>query len=175
MIVMGMDPSLTSFGVAYRDVGGRLCANRISTPGNKRGSERLDYLETTVAYYLDKYKPEVVAYEDYAYGKGPRNSNNLFGIGELGGVIKLLLYRRGVAILTVPPTSLKLFATGSGRAEKSDVAAFIQETEGVTFATSDQSDAAALLKLGEMATHTTMRPRLRTHPQRRAIAGCQWL
>lgn len=174
MKVMGMDPSLTGFGVAYRM--GRddlLWASRIAPPNKMRGMERLMFIENAVTGFIDKYQPTLVAYEDYAYAGGrKRGSNTIFGIGELGGVIKRLLYVRGIAILAVPPTSLKLFATGSGRAEKDEIGDYIKQAEGVRFASSDQNDAAALLKLGEAYSNARLLPRRRDHHQRTAIAGC---
>jgi crossover junction endodeoxyribonuclease RuvC len=176
MIVMGMDPSLTGFGVAYRFVSGSgqvLWASRISPPNKMRGVARLVYIENAVTGFIERYSPTLVAYEDYAFAGGrKRGSNTIFGIGELGGVIKKLLYSRGIAILAVPPTSLKLFATGSGRAEKEEVAEYVYRTEGVRFKTSDQSDAAALLKMGEAYANSRLLPRTRGHYQRKALAGC---
>lgn len=174
MSVMGMDPSLTGFGVAYRRGEDKLLwASKISPPTKMRGMERLLFIENAVTGFIDRYQPTLVAYEDYAYAGGrKRGSNTIFGIGELGGVIKRLLYVRGIAILAVPPTSLKLFATGSGRVEKDEIGDYIYQTEGLRFSTSDQNDAAALLKLGESYRDARLLPRLRNHYQRKAIAGC---
>lgn len=170
-----MDPSLRGFGVAYRLTNGGVWATCITTPKGVRGMDRILHIEKVVAGLLDRYPPTLVAYEDYSYGAGPKSSNNIINLGELGGVIKRLLYTRGIAILAVPPTSLKMFATGSGRADKDAVGSFIQRTEGVTFATSDQYDAAALLKLGEAYLNARLQPRDRRHYQRRAIAGCSMM
>ena len=177
MRVMGMDPSLMGFGVAYR-MGEQniLRANRISPPKTMRGMERLMFIENAVEGFVERYQPTLVAYEDYAFAGGrKRGSNTIFGIGELGGVIKRLLYLRGIAILAVPPTSLKLFATGSGRAEKEAIGQYVFQAEGVHFASSDQNDAAALLKLGEAYLNVRLLPRLRGHYQRKAIAGCSFV
>lgn len=170
MTIMGMDPSLNGFGLAYRTPGGELKAYRVSSPKGLRGLERLQFLQTSIAWHLEAAGTTFVAYEDYAMGV--RISNTLFGLGELGGVIKLLLYTRGIAILTVPPTSLKLFATGNGRAEKGDIAKYVKATEGIEFPSTDQNDAVALLRLGEAANNVRLLPRDRRHPQRRALAGC---
>lgn len=172
MRVMGLDPSLASFGVAYRLPDGLVWASRIAPPKGLRGAARLIYIESALEGFIDKYRPTMVAYEDYAFGAARRGSRSVFGIGELGGVTKRLLYKKGVAILTVPPSSLKLFATGKGNADKAEVAKYVQQTEGRVFASSDQNDAVALLKLGEAFVTPRMRPRNRQHYQRQALAGC---
>lgn len=179
---MGLDPSLRGTGIAFRLANGTLRASCIAAREDCRGLRRLAFICKAVEEHIDRYGCDVVAYENYAYSKGPSRSNNILHLAELGGVLKMLLYRRGIAILAVPPTSLKLFATGkgggkdmAGKLGKEAVARYVADTEGVTFATSDQSDAAALLKVGEAKINARLLPRDRTHYQRRAVTGCVWL
>lgn len=171
--VIGMDPSLTSFGVAYK-VGDRYMANALR-PKDLRGYERLAFLEEAVEAVVDKYQPSLVAYEDYAMGGVGR----VFHIGELGGVIKMLLLRRGIDILCVPPTSLKLFTTGKGGGKSAEskqrVAVAVQEATGQTFKNSDEYDATALLLLGESYLNARLLPRNRKHYKRKALAGCSFV
>jgi len=58
----------------------------------------------------------IIGYEDYSYG----STNKAYTLGELGGVLKtkLLLTFQSVNLIMVPPTKLKLFATGNGGATK---------------------------------------------------------
>jgi len=58
----------------------------------------------------------IIGYEDYSYG----SVNKPYTLGELGGVLKtkLLLTFQSVNMVMVPPTKLKLFATGNGGATK---------------------------------------------------------
>jgi len=174
MRVMGMDPSVRSFGVAFRMANGKLWTACISPPENMRGVERLVFIENALVGYISKYKPDIVAYENYAFSRARAGSRAITGLAELGGVVKRLLYMQGIGILSVPPTSLKLFATGKGRAEKDEVALYIQREEGIMFATSDQNDAAVLLKVGEAKVNARLLPRNRAHYQRKAVAGCDW-
>lgn len=171
--VIGMDPSLNGFAVAYR-LGETIVANRISV-GSRRGVQRLAYLEERVAWLLDKVQPDFVAYEDYAMGfRGKTNA--IFNIGELGGVIKLLISRKGIDILMVPPTTMKLFITGKGGGKSSEskkrVAAAIQSQYGLQFRNSDEYDAAGLLLVGEGYANPMTLPRSRVHYKRRALEGC---
>jgi len=171
--VIGMDPSLSQFGIAYRQ-GERVRAYSIKT-GKLRGFARLQYLEEGVSAILDVTTPDIVVYEDYAMaGKG-----RVFHIGELGGVIKMLILRRGIGILSVPPTSMKMFTTGSGGGKSKDSKARVQqaviEQTGQTFASSDEYDATALLMMGEAYCNRRILPRDRRHYKRRALEGCEFV
>ncbi len=145
--VLGIDPSLTSLGLSYR-VNDKVLAFCIGGK-ERRGIDRIKYIRDSVAQALDMYEPTLVAYEGYALGFRGK-SNIIFDLGELGGVLKLLILERGIDILLIPPTSLKLFATGKGNADKEQVSVALREELGVSFSTSDQYDAAGLLLMGEM-------------------------
>lgn len=116
MRVVGLDLSLTATGVA--DEAGA----RIIRTGNMRGPERLKYIGSQVDRiclgkdYLE-IKADVVVMEGYAHDarfRGPQ-------MGELGGVIKVCLYQRGIPFVVVPPSTLKKFATNKGNAPKDAV------------------------------------------------------
>lgn len=69
---------------------------------------------------------DCVTIEDYAYNARGRN----FDIGENGGVLKYLLWKKHYRVTTVAPTVVKKFATGSGRAGKEEMEeAFLAETK----------------------------------------------
>lgn len=169
-VVLAIDPSLNSTGISFRLPDGNIQSLRV-TPGARRGMARIDYVAEVVDTLATMYQPDLVAYEDYAFGYRGK-SNALFTLGELGGVLKLLLLRAGIDILLVPPNSLKLFATGSGAAKKPQVGLALKQQLGVSFKTDDQNDAAWLLLLGEASTDLRLCPRDRAHYKRRALAGC---
>ena len=76
--------------------------------------------------------------------------NNMFHIGELGGVLKRLIWARGIDILEVPPTVMKSVIALSGRAEKDAIVRALKVRFGQTVSQHDEADAAGLLLLGEM-------------------------
>ena len=145
--LLGIDPSLNSTGIAFR-VGGKVNAYCIGG-GTFRGIARIKHVRNAVNTALDTYAPSLVIYEGYALGFRGK-SNIIFDLGELGGVLKLLILERGIDILLVPPTSLKMFVTGKGNAKKEQVSLALEQNHGLSFSTSDQYDAAGLLLLGEM-------------------------
>lgn len=66
--------------------------------------------------YLEETQSRLAgaAIEGYAYSaKGA-----VFNLGELGGVLRLALYKRGVPTIEVPPTFLKKHMTGKGNSPK---------------------------------------------------------
>lgn len=168
--ILAIDPSLNSTGVAFRLANGSVQALCVS-PARRRGLDRIKYVRDVIDTLLSDYSPDLVVYEDYAYAFRGR-SNALFSLGELGGVLKLLLWESGVDILLVPPTSLKLFATGSGAAKKPEVGLALRQHLGVSFKSDDQNDAAWLLLLGEASLNPRLLPRDRRHSKRLAVGGC---
>ena len=170
--VVGIDPSLTSTGFAARDRAGRLRAHALGD-ADLRGMPRLVALRNGISRHLDRVQPDLVAYEGYALGFRGK-SNTIFDLGELGGIVKLLILERGIDILLIPPNNLKLFATGKGNADKAQVALALEKQLGVKFSTSDQYDAAGLLVMGETYLDTAARKTLPEHCAK-ALKGCTML
>lgn len=162
-IYMGIDPSLTATGVAVVH-SGKLKAFTLTPPKGMRGVERLDWLDGALIDILIRYKPGAVAIEAYSFAS--RNSH-AHSLGEVGGAFRLALYRRNVPSIEVPPTSLKKFATGSGKGEKAAVAKELFKRYGVDLPGNDEVDAAALA-LGCMA-HDDPTGFILTVAQREAI------
>lgn len=170
---MGIDPSMNSTGVSFRLSDGDLRSLCISS-GGRKGMDRISYARYSLENLLNTYTPDLVAFEGYALGfRGA--SNAIFSLAEAGGALKLLIYDRDIAILSVPPSSLKLFATGKGNADKSKVGLALKEQVGVSFSSSDQNDAAWLLLMGEAYLNRRLLPRDRKHHRRRGMVGCQLL
>lgn len=158
--MIGIDPSLNSTGIAYwTKCSGDIVTQAIKVK-NLRATARLMYVKDAVNEYLNFVMPEVAVYEDYAFGARGRAT---FDIGEMGGVLKTLCYEKGIDVLLVPPTVLKLFTTGKGNAKKEAMAESLLATYGREFDTDDEADAYALYKLGE-AYYSGRK--LRTHPQK---------
>ena len=55
-----------------------------------------------------------VSVEGYSYN----STNQAYRIAEATGILKLQLHRQGYEVCTVPPTTVKKFATGKGNADK---------------------------------------------------------
>jgi len=145
MNLFGIDPSLNNTGIAYYE-GDRIKTGTIPVKKLRRVS-RLVFVRDTLEDYLDEFQPDKVIYEGYAFGA---KGQALFDIGEMGGVLKILCYEKGIDVLLVPPATLKLFAAGKGNAKKEEMIVAINERWGRWFSSDDEADAFALLKFGEV-------------------------
>lgn len=146
--VLGIDPSLRSTGYAYwRE--GQLVTGVIDT-GDLVASHRLAYIRAQVGKLVLDMDPTLVVMEDYAMGAGGRNNNNVFKIGELGGVLKLFFWESSIDVLPIPPTVMKSVIALNGRAEKRDIANALASRFDINVTHHDMADATGLMLLGEM-------------------------
>ena len=137
MKILALDLSLTRTGVARWDG-----VTVIVPPQDARGMERLLYLEAAV---LDAAAGAgLVVLEGYSFGSRGRA---VFDIGELGGVVRLALYRRGIPYVDVPPAALKKYATGRGNASKEEVLVAAVRRLGYEGSSTDVADALWLLEM----------------------------
>ncbi len=136
--VVGIDPSLTSTGIALPD--GLTIAIQ---PRKLRGPERLAHLAAAVRWA--SISADLAVIEGYAFGSKYRRE----ALGELGGVIRTSLWENRVPFVEIPPPTLKLFATGNGKASKDEVAeAACRDLDSGPGLTSDEYDALWLKEAG---------------------------
>jgi len=148
--VLGLDPSLTSFGLCEVDVMDDNATQWTMTShvfkSKYKGVSRL----VDIRYHLDQViaevEPDLVVLEGYAFAR----PNQAHQIGELGGMIRLLLDGHKLEPLIVPPTKLKKFVTGKGNAKKDLMLMYTSKRFGVEFDNSDESDAFGLAMFGAM-------------------------
>ena len=104
-------------------------------PANLKWSLNIPADQDNIGRFLElaKWAMRVVAradwviLEDYAFAAKGR----VFHIGENGGILKSKLFEYDIPTITVAPTSVKKFATGSGRAQKDEIyEAFKKEVKG---------------------------------------------
>lgn len=90
--------------------------------------QRFHHLAKTIVGICANYKDCEgfdILLEEYAFAA----KGQVFNIGENGGILKLVLITNGMKFRTRAPTTIKKFATGSGRAKKEDMyASFKEET-----------------------------------------------
>lgn len=169
MKIVAIDPSLTSLGFAHTTESGVVKVGTVQ-PKKMKGARRLAFLRDEVEAVLETVQPELVPFEGYAMG---RFAGRAFDLGELGGVLKLALFERKIPILLVPPSCLKLFATGKGNADKDQVMVAMAKHRGRLFASDDEADAYALLQMGIAFSARRHRPRDPRHFKNAALRGCE--
>jgi crossover junction endodeoxyribonuclease RuvC len=141
MQLVGLDLSLTSSGVSVAG------STRVVS-SKKKGVERLaDLRSQFTEIFLDCQVTHAVI-EGYSFGS--RNSQ-AHSIGELGGVVRVLLFDMGIPFVEVPPTSRAKFATGRGNASKGEVISSISAKTGRIFAGAGGNDECDAWVLEQMA------------------------
>ena len=92
--------------------------------------------------------PDMVAVESYSMA---RRGSGTFTIGEMGGVLRLIVGAFRVPLVAIAPQSLKKFAHGKGNdAEKARVILAVFKTWGVEAKNDNEADAFIL---GKIAYH----------------------
>ncbi len=152
--VGGVDPSLSSTGIAILGEGAQMFRRVQSKPSGDELAPRLDRLRRQAvnviraierAAYDDGLALEVIVVEGPAYGVTTQMSHMLAGFWWL--LVHGLAQVAPVAV--AQPTTLKKFATGTGRAEKDEVlAAAIAAFPGAGIRNNDVADASVLAAMG---------------------------
>ena len=164
--IVGLDPSLTATGVAVWQEGD-IDTYTLRPPRTLRGGARLDWIGNQLVVATDG--ASVVAAEGYAY----RSRGSGISLGELGGVLRRMLFRQGTPLYTVPPASVKKFATGQGNASKEAVLVAAVHSLGYAGNSTDEADALWILTFAMAKSGLIDRVQL-TPNQRAAIDAVNW-
>lgn len=152
LVYVGMDPSLTNYGlVALDDTG---VGEAWSYASRNKGVERLNGIYEWISAVLFSYilhEPGIggICLEGYSFGN---HSTRSHALGEAGAATKLAILNRlkignPLAYPTiVPPTVLKKFVTGSGAAPKDVMRLGTFKRWGVEFPSTDMTDAYGLAR-----------------------------
>src|SRR3990167_3158409 len=116
MKVIGIDQSLNGTGICVIENGVLIVTHTI-THKHLKGVEKLAHIKRNIQVILDMEKPDLAAMEDYAYSR----FGFTFKLGEVGGVVKLLLYENKIPLKIFGIKTIKKFATGNGNAKKEDM------------------------------------------------------
>jgi crossover junction endodeoxyribonuclease RuvC len=158
MKLIGLDLSLTATGVA---VGESVVVIKTKTTG----VERLNDIRSQLRKEIGRFNPKVAIIEGYAFGAHDRGARS---IGELGGVVRLMLADYKIKFVEVPPASLKKFATGKGNADKDNVlAAAIKHNRRIN--NNNAADAWWLYQMGAAAYGQQVAPTLKIGKVRHTV------
>jgi len=141
--VMGLDLSLTGTGVVVLNYDGTV-AEHITVSSKLRDMERLAYIRSMIGTIVSKHNPSLTCIEGYSMGS---RAGQLASIGELGGVIKLLLFRNDFRFQLIPPSQLKKFVTGKGVGIKDEVMMHVYKRWEWTPVDNNQADAYGLSRI----------------------------
>lgn len=165
--VVGVDPSLTSTGIAVVYASGEVSTECVNTVGRRSDSlaeraARIRRIASAVGAFVPSLDgthdpgPLLLVVEGPSHGS--RGGSSWDRAGLWWQLVQCAIRRR-VPVAVCPPSVRAMWATGNGRADKAAVASAVTRMTGVEFETSDAADAAALAWMGAMWLGWTTGPR----------------
>jgi crossover junction endodeoxyribonuclease RuvC len=123
VIVLGVDPGSQRTGYGLVETDGRrhrLLECGALVPGARLSlPERLRHIHCGLADLIARTSPDALALEDCFHSA---NTRTALVLGHVRGVVLLAGAQAGLPVHEFPPATVKLQVTGSGRAEKTQVA-----------------------------------------------------
>ena len=148
MRVLGIDPGLTRCGVGVVDgaVGRPLSlvdVGVVRTPADQPVARRLHLIELGIEEWLDRHHPDAVAVERVF---SQHNVRTVMGTAQASGIALVAAARRGLPVALHTPSEVKAAVSGSGRADKAQVALMVTRLLRLAEAPkpADAADALAL-------------------------------
>lgn len=132
MIITAIDLTLTSTGFAAASGSGVL----VPPKALGLGMERNNWIMRKVLELGAGV--DVLVIEGYSFGS---NSKGTIDRAQLGGIVRWALWSKGIPYVEVPPTSLKMFATGTGKGKKDGIFAEAIRRLGYMGTSHDEADA----------------------------------
>jgi len=129
MRVLGVDPGLTRCGVGIVEgaIGSPISLIEVGvilTPADLPLAQRLLDLDQQLSEWINLWKPNVVAVERVF---SQHNVRTVMGTGQAAGVALLIAAKAGIPVMMHTPSEVKAAVTGSGRANKAQVALMVQK------------------------------------------------
>ena len=129
MRVLCVDPGLTRCGVCVVEgaVGSPISLIEVGvivTPVDSPLEQRLMDLDQQLSQWINLWKPDVIAVERVF---SQHNVRTVMGTGQAAGIALLLAAKAGIPVMMHTPSEVKASVTGSGRANKAQVAQMVQK------------------------------------------------
>lgn len=154
--VVGIDPSLSSTGLAYISPEGELKVSCVTSTGKQNEPvettvQRIFHIANEVVDFVQLHKPDLVVIENPSYGSRFGKPHDRAG---LWWKIVDALVHDGYPIARVAPQTRAIYATGNGSSKKDVVVAFVRELYtdilGRRIPNDDIADAIVLADLGAL-------------------------
>jgi crossover junction endodeoxyribonuclease RuvC len=125
---LGIDPGLTRCGIGVVDSTGPqqlklIDVGVIKTDPDANLEQRLLQLEIELNKWIKKFKPDVIAVERVF---SQLNVRTAMATGQAAGVALLLAAKAEIKVVMHTPSEVKAAVTGSGRADKKQVAEMVK-------------------------------------------------
>ena len=167
MKILGLDLASSATGWCWSDgeVLRRGCWN-LARKGEHEG-RRLERLREYLHKCHDAWGIDRIGCEDASFGSNNRHTAATHN--ELKGIVKLVCYEREIEVVWVNPSTLKKWATGSGRAKKPEMIRAAHTHYGIE--TDDDNIADAVLIAGFVRQdHAAAKTKTRRQKRRKRAA-----
>ncbi|MFB4306924.1 hypothetical protein [Actinomadura sp. GTD37] len=145
--VIGLDLAAGRSGVALPD-GTTLAICEPKIKGKRTllaDLDRMDHITSEIERHLREQPVDLAVIEDYTPGIRSAAAHRL---AEISGNVRLACHRAGAAVALVNTMHLKIYATGTAKAEKRDMSMAAYKRTGLEFPTDDECDAWWLRAMG---------------------------
>lgn len=146
MRILGLDPGsrVCGYGV-IDDVGGSLRyveCGVLTAPEDRAMEERLGEIARGLTEVIGELSPQVVAVEDVF---SHQNVRSALALAQARGMVLAVVGLAGLRVASYPPASVKKAVSGSGRADKDQIARMVQTLIGLrSLPRADATDALAV-------------------------------
>ncbi|CAB4704614.1 unannotated protein [freshwater metagenome] len=148
MRVLGIDPGLTRCGIGIVEGSVGKALNMVGvgvilTPTDAPLESRLLELDRQLNEWVQRWSPDVIAVERVF---AQHNVRTVMGTGQAAGIALLIAAKSGIPVMMHTPSEVKAAVTGSGRANKAQVAQMVVKLLNLTQIPKpvDATDALAL-------------------------------
>ncbi|MBK7535972.1 MAG: crossover junction endodeoxyribonuclease RuvC [Myxococcales bacterium] len=146
MRILGLDPGTRICGYGVIDCRGEVLSyvecGVITAPEDHAMEARLGEIAQGLREVIQELAPQVAAVEDVFSQMNPRTA---LALAQGRGMALAVLGLCGLSVASYPPASVKKTITGSGRAEKDQVARLVQMSIGLrSLPRVDATDALAV-------------------------------
>jgi crossover junction endodeoxyribonuclease RuvC len=144
--ILGLDPGSRICGYGVIDqIGGELAyveCGVLTAPEGRPMEERLGEIARGLAEVIAELRPAVVAVEDVF---SHQNVRSALALAQARGMALAVIGLAGLAVASYPPASVKKAVSGSGRADKDQIARMVQAMIGLrSLPRADATDALAV-------------------------------
>lgn len=146
MRILGIDPGsrFCGYGVVEA-VGGELRyveCGILTAPEDKPMEQRLGEIACGLREVIDELKPSIAAVEDVFIHQNPRSA---LALAQARGMALAVIGIAGISVASYSPTVVKKSVSGTGRADKTQIARMVQVLIGLrTLPRADATDALAV-------------------------------
>ena len=160
MRILGLDPGSRVCGYGVIDeAAGELRyveCGILTAPEDQPMEQRLGELARGLREVIGELAPEIVAVEDVFVQQNPRSA---LALAQARGMALAVVGLAGLKVASYPPATVKKAVSGSGRAEKSQIARMVQALIGLrSLPRADATDALAVaITHGRLVRPTAVR------------------